>query len=196
MFAPVRIRHTPLWPGRDIRLRHSGILRGDDRASQVPGEPHCMHALLLTPVGPRRECRHAPRCCLPHLEQRRLPQGVTFGAQSHGLHTPCVRFMSGVTPLPCNTRFRLSAHLPDGIGYPPGSNEKFPRFIQSLSNFPGFAWRTQGLTPRLTRTNGRPLPETVRTCSGTQVEYIIFRRGIGLVPNSPSSSESGGIKSF
>ena len=73
-----------------------------------------------------------------------------FGAQSHGLHTPCVRFMSGVAPLPCNTRFRLSAHLPDGIGYPQGSSEKFPRFIQSLSNFPGFAWRTQGLTPSFT----------------------------------------------
>ena len=27
------------------------------------------------------------------------------------------------------------------------SNEKFPRFIQSLSNFPGFARRTQGQTP-------------------------------------------------
>ena len=34
-----------------------------------------------------------------------------FEAQSHGLHTPCVRFAGRVAPPPRNTRFRLSAHL-------------------------------------------------------------------------------------
>ena len=33
------------------RLPHSGFRRGDDRASQVPGEPHCGHALLFDPDG-------------------------------------------------------------------------------------------------------------------------------------------------
>ena len=34
-----------------------------------------------------------------------------FGAQSHGLQTPCVRFAGWVAPSPRNTRFRLLARL-------------------------------------------------------------------------------------
>jgi hypothetical protein len=30
---------------------------------------------------------------------------LSFGAQSHGLRTPCVRFAAWVTPSPRNTRF-------------------------------------------------------------------------------------------
>src|SRR5512142_983771 len=31
-------------------------------------------------------------CCLPRIQMRRLSQCLTFGAQSHGLFTRCLRF--------------------------------------------------------------------------------------------------------
>ena len=43
--------------------------------------------------------------------KRRLPQLTYFGAQSHGLHTRCLRFATRVTPMPRKTRFRLVASL-------------------------------------------------------------------------------------
>ena len=57
------------------RLPHSGSKRGDDRASQVPGEPHCEHALLFDPGGIGRTRPVQPnRCCLPQSQRRRLPR--------------------------------------------------------------------------------------------------------------------------
>jgi hypothetical protein len=35
----------------------------------------------------------------------------SYGAPSHGLHAPCVRFAAGITPAPRNTRFRRVANL-------------------------------------------------------------------------------------
>jgi hypothetical protein len=43
--------------------------------------------------------------------RRRLPQLTYFGAQSHSLHTRCLRFATRVTPEPRKTRFRLVANL-------------------------------------------------------------------------------------
>ncbi len=43
--------------------------------------------------------------------RRRLPQLTYFGAQSHSLHTRCLRFATWVTPMPRKTRFRLVASL-------------------------------------------------------------------------------------
>ena len=49
--------------------------RGDDRVSQVPGEPYCEHAPLHDPGGTARirPIRHE-RCCLPWAPRRRLPR--------------------------------------------------------------------------------------------------------------------------
>jgi hypothetical protein len=89
------------------------------------------------PAPPARQGAHEPsrvpgrplRTC-PALRPRRLPApgpygaGVVafrlvndvssaiaaFGALSHGLHAPCVRFAAGVAPGPRNTRFRWVAN--------------------------------------------------------------------------------------
>jgi len=50
----------------------------------------------------------------------------SFGALSHGLRTPCVRFAGWVTPSPRNTRFRLPACLAEWAVTPQGPNGKFP----------------------------------------------------------------------
>jgi hypothetical protein len=64
----------------------------------MPGLPH-----INSPT--------ACRCCLPPMQRRRLPRQVYFGAQSHSLHTRCLRFAKWVTPMPRKTRFRLVANL-------------------------------------------------------------------------------------
>ena len=57
------------------RLPHSGSQRGDDRDSQVPGEPQCGRALLFDPDGTGRTRPLQPgRCCLPQSQRRRLPR--------------------------------------------------------------------------------------------------------------------------
>jgi hypothetical protein len=43
--------------------------------------------------------------------RRRLPQLTYFGAQSHSLHTRCLRFTTWVTPMLRKTRFRPVASL-------------------------------------------------------------------------------------
>src|SRR5208337_1231784 len=44
---PSAARHGPV----ESPAPPSGFLGGDDRVSQVPGEPQCMHALLFDPGG-------------------------------------------------------------------------------------------------------------------------------------------------
>ena len=56
----------------------SGSLGGDDRVSQVPGKPQCVHAPLSDPGGTLVRCRFAPEYCLPLLRQRRLPRLERF----------------------------------------------------------------------------------------------------------------------
>jgi hypothetical protein len=56
----------------------------------------------------------------------------SFGAQSHGLQTPCVRFAGWVAPPPRNTRFRLLAHLAGLDWLPAGSLRKVSRTIASF----------------------------------------------------------------
>jgi len=36
--------------------------------------------------------------------------GISYGALSHSLHAPCVRFAGGIAPAPRNTRFRWMAN--------------------------------------------------------------------------------------
>jgi len=56
----------------------------------------CARAPLYDPGGTSAPDPSAPRCCLPPLSRRRLPQ-VSFEAQSRGPCTPCVRFNLPVT---------------------------------------------------------------------------------------------------
>ena len=68
----------------------------------------CSHQ---TPAGPEHQAIRRSRYCLPLVTQRRLPQVVNFGAQSHGLPLRCLRVAVTVTRAPRKTRFRLVANL-------------------------------------------------------------------------------------
>ena len=113
-----------------------------------------------TPAGPR--CRAlarlrapAPRCCLPLLLRRRLPQRY-FGALSHGLHTRCLRFAARVDLW--STQDSLPAGGQPSPGgqrcsrVPRGSTARFqrqfiasslPRHVQHVASC-RTSWRTSG----------------------------------------------------
>ena len=99
---------------RGLELVQPGLLpasrRGNDRASQVPGRPQCVRALLSDPNEvecPRQSgsldvaFRNSNNVGLRHFDN--------YGAQSHGPHARCLRFAARVTPEPRKTRFRLVA---------------------------------------------------------------------------------------
>ena len=113
---------------------------GNDRASQVPGEPLWACPVLKTPAGPSRQALAARRCGLPPLEQRRLPQFASFEARWHGPPTRCLRFAGRITPPPRKTRFRLSATLcRTGCCLLQGPYERFqPCLTTSHPPFPSF----------------------------------------------------------
>lgn len=86
--------------------------RGDDRASQVPGEPQYEHAPLFDPggtSGPGRS-RYADVAFRVN-DTVGSHKYKPFGALSRGLPTRCLRFAARVTPRPRKTRFRPSASL-------------------------------------------------------------------------------------
>ena len=105
-------------------------LRGGDESSQVPGRP----SRTCRALRPRWDRCARPsgalpyslalRCCLPLLRRRRLPRLTSFGAQSHGPHTRCLRFAARVAPGPRKTRFRLVALLGRAGLQPAGSKRK------------------------------------------------------------------------
>ena len=75
------------------------------------GNPCACAPCSPTPVGPSRQAYKARRCCRRSENHVGPREHFHFEAQSHGSHTPCVRFAAGVTPEPRNTRFRLVASL-------------------------------------------------------------------------------------
>ncbi len=105
------------------RLRGPGVLscrlplpagcgRGNERNSQVPGEPACTCPALRTPAGsetpglpwrPNAAFRRSN-----HVGSRDLR---AYGAPSHGPCTRCLRFATPIARAPRKTRFRLPARL-------------------------------------------------------------------------------------
>ena len=71
---------------------------GGGRASQVPGEPHCGHALLSDPGGTSAP-GHLGASVLPSaFQQRRLPRLQTLSRLNHtACRTRCLRFAARVT---------------------------------------------------------------------------------------------------
>ena len=72
--------------------------RGDDRVSQVPGEPPCEHALLPSDPGGTKRARPiaARRCSLPRLLRRRLPRQLDFrGSMTRPAHSLCTLRSAG-----------------------------------------------------------------------------------------------------
>ena len=89
----------------------TGSSNGDDKISQVPGEP-----LAACPaLRPRRDLHARP--LLRFGAAFRSEYGIgsrnkhSFGALSHGPHPRCLRFAGRVAPPPRKTRFRLLGQL-------------------------------------------------------------------------------------
>jgi hypothetical protein len=88
------------------------------------------------------------RAAFRRLEKRRLPPRVNVGAQSHGLHTRCLRFAAPVARTLRKTRYRLAANLYQA-GLAPAElltsfQDSIPRRPSQTTRLP---WRTQDLTP-------------------------------------------------
>ena len=86
--------------------------------------------LCLCPaLRPRRDRTHqtiSMRRCCPRCVHDEGSHDGSFGAQSHGLGTRCLRFAGWVAPSPRKTRFRLPGQaLPGGVDNPQGSDERF-----------------------------------------------------------------------
>ena len=70
---PWRQALLPTGLGFAVPVSPSGCSCGNDRVSQVPGEPLVPMPCSPTPMGPPRQAISALRCCLPLLSSRRLP---------------------------------------------------------------------------------------------------------------------------
>ncbi len=104
--------------------------------------------LCLRPaLGPRRDQRYQAITVGQHgptrIQLRGLSTRGNFGARSHGIGTRCLRFAPWVTPKDARLTSGCWPALPDGIGYPQGSYERFPRCF--LHRFPlsQAAWRSE-----------------------------------------------------
>src|SRR4051812_9062108 len=91
-----------------------------------------------------RQAIAAPRRGLPLCERRRLPRRCRFrGSMARPAHSLSTLRNAGY---PSTTQDSLPAAgqaLPDGAGYPQGSNERFPLVA---SPFPKLSWRTYSST--------------------------------------------------
>ena len=101
------------------------VSKGNDRASHVPGEPAVPMPCSATPAGRNASGLYDAPARPPFRPRRRLHTRMSFGAQSHGLGTRCLRFAAWVAPSRRKTRFRLQAKFYRTGFHPQGSIERF-----------------------------------------------------------------------
>jgi hypothetical protein len=115
--------------GLFFRPPHPGYLNGNGRISQVPEGPLCLHAMLSDPGRISVPCRSTPKCCLPPLEQRRLPH-FTLSRLDHTACRLPVYASQDELPHHHATLGSGCRHTwPGWIVYPPGPYERFPARI-------------------------------------------------------------------
>jgi hypothetical protein len=115
------------------------------RSPQVPGEPQGAHALVWDPGGSQRLAIRTPRYCLPRRLWRRLRDVPPFGVESHGLCTPCLRFVPTGHPVATQDSVPVSGHLfPGRDGYLLGSEARFQALTWCYPPSPGLSWRKAG----------------------------------------------------
>jgi hypothetical protein len=126
----------------------AGSTRGDSRASQVPGEPHCGHALLFDPGGTSAP-GHFGASVLPSAFRDNVGSHNVHssGAQSHGLPTRCLRFVIAVTCDHARLASRLLASFAGRDWLPAGFLRKVSELVTSHPPCPGFACRTTESVP-------------------------------------------------
>lgn len=114
---------------------------GNDRASHVPGEPAVPMPCSSTPAGSSAPGLFGATTRPPLEPRRRLPRSQFRGSITRPGHS-----LSTLRRMDCSTTTQDSLPaagqaLPDGIGYPLGSSERFPSCpIPSTSRppFPSF----------------------------------------------------------
>jgi len=134
---------TPVSPGIS-RQSPEPSPRGDDRTSQVPGEPVAGLPCSTIPPG-RPPLAMARRPVLPAWNDGpSAPERDPFEIQLHGPLARCLRFTVRVTPTPRKTRCRPAGYALVGRDFHPlDSILKFQGDIDFLlPPEPVLAWRT------------------------------------------------------
>ena len=129
VFVSPPARRRPRARGFAVWQPHGQMLRdGDGRASQVPGEPSCAYALFFDPGGTDAPGHYGASTRPPLMSTTKAPTSRYFrGSIARPRHSLSTLRRVGH---PTTTQDSLPAAgqaLPGGIGYPQGSNERFPR---------------------------------------------------------------------
>ncbi len=122
------------------------------------GNPRDHCPCSSTPVGPAKFCGtkcNATDAALEHVHNEGSWR-LSFSGLNRTAFDLAVYASQGKSPNPTqDSLLAAGPALPGGIGYPQGSNERFPSF-EALSPFPSFSWRKDvqnflGLLVRLCR---------------------------------------------
>jgi hypothetical protein len=132
---------TPAWGLELCGLATPGQLyrHGDDRNSQVPGEPSCAYALLYDPgwsdTSGLTMRQHGPRWWHGEGSKQEVISGLNHTASALAVYAS-----PGGSPHKTQDSLPGTGQaLPDGIGYPQGPYERFPRCVlTSPPPFPSF----------------------------------------------------------
>ena len=114
-------------------VRGPGLVRGDDKVSQVPGESSRCAPCSQTPVGSTRQAVQARRMLPSAFSTASAPTTDPVEAQSHGSHRRCLRFAARVTP--ATTQDSLPAGgQPGRAGFDPQDSIRRFRLVASFSS--------------------------------------------------------------
>ena len=134
------------WAGRlgDPALPRAGVSFRMETTGppRFPGDPPVHMPCSLTPAGPPRPAiLGVPMLPSAQPTASAPASSFAFGAPSHSLRTPCVRFTSTVARCRATRGSGCWPALPGGIGYPTGPIERFHRqdFLSAppFLSFPG-----------------------------------------------------------
>ena len=132
---PCRSERHPTWTwGLVSGFPIPDPLSGNDRISQVPEGPLCLHAMLSDPGRTSVQCRLTPRYCLPPLEQRRLLHCTLSGLNHTACRLPVYASQDGLPHHHATLGSGCRHAWPGWIGYLPGPYERFPE-LSLLSSF-------------------------------------------------------------
>jgi len=157
----------------DTRPRAWRWVHGDLPTPTCPRRPTGLSGSWGTPVWARhglrprqdrkRQAQYSVPTRPPLWQRRGLLRARSFRGSIHGQHTRCLRFAAGVAAVHARLASGCGPTLPDGVGYPSGSTERFQgHFQRILSSFPKL-------------TDAMPLVLSVYVRTGHVAEAIQFR---------------------